>query len=430
MPKDKSRKGKGKAPSVAATAPPMTTVRSHTASANAEQLLMAPRRAISHSRSMSLGGSLDFLRETTTAAQMDPRRRSIGSPLDVANMDPNRVALSRPRTISTSLMQNSLAVDSPQGVPFPTGSTRATSPGPVESISSRRPHERTFSTASMNSRMLLAGVKEESRPHSTYEGEEEAPAKEDNPFALQPPSHTSRFDPKYAARARTTSNTSMGTRALLNDDRNSVMTGGGENFPRERRYSTTLELLRPKVLVMPSPLQSAAPPEPPQVDNRVRDGFTLSKDGPPLPPGARTSRRMSTLLSNSDTPPPIASNSFTPNPLNDLTYAQKLFRNTLAVDGHLDAYPEDLPRATEDGEQAQLYPVVPEIEETIPPPPPPETSAMRRPPGKLYGKSLIDDLETRKAQMRSKQRYIPIRLFHCCLLNASSGFSPATNGPQ
>ncbi len=269
----------------------------------------------------------------------------------------------------------------------------------------------------MNSRLLLAEVKEESRAQSFHEDDEEGLAKEDNPFALQPPTHTSRFDPKNAVRSRTISNASIGTRALLNDDRNSMMTGGGENFMRERRYSTTLDLLRPKVLVMPSPLQSVAAPEPPPPDNRVRDGFTLSKDGPPLPPGARTSRRLSTLLSDSDTPP-VPSNSFTPNPLNDLTYAQKLFRNTLAVGGHSDAYPEDLPRATEDGEQALLYPAPVEVEE-VPAPTlsVPETTAMKRAPGKLYGKSLIDDLESRKAQMRSKQRYIfNIRPVNCHLL--------------
>lgn len=402
MPKEKSRKGKGRAASVAATAPPTTTVRSHVPLTNAEQFLQAPRRAVSYSRSMSLGGNLDFIRETANASQFDGRRRSIASPLDVINMDINRAPFARPRSNSASLMQ-SLA-ESSQAIPFPTGPTRATSPGPSDSISTRRPHERTFSMASMNSRMLLADVKEESRPHSTYE-DEGPPAKEDNPFALQPPSQTSRFDPKYVEHARTISNASMGTRALLNDDRSSVMTAPGDNFHRERRYSTTLDLLRPKVLVMPSPLQSTAPPEPLQVDNRVRDGFTLSKDGPPLPPGARTSRRTSTLLGSSDVPPAIASNSFTPNPLNDLTYAQKLFRNTLAVDGHLDGYPEDLPRAREDGEQIELYPEEPEIEEVVLPPPPPEASSTKRPPGKLYGKSLIDDLETRKAQMRSKQRY-------------------------
>lgn len=397
MPKEK-KKGKGKAASVAATAPPTTTVRSHVPSTKAEQFLQNPRRAISYSRSLSLGNNLDFQEEVVGANQFDGRRRSIGSPLDAANMDINRTFLARPRSHSASLLQG--LTESPQAVPFPTGSTRATSPGPVESISPRRPHERTFSMASMNSRMLLPDVKEESRPHSTYE--EEVLPEEDNPFVLQPPSQTSRFDPKNAAHARTISNVSMGTHALVNDDQNSAMTGAGDHPYRERRYSTTLDLLRPKVLVMPSPLQSVAPPAPP-VDH-VRDGFTLSKDGPPLPPGARSARRTSILLGGSDVPAPIASNSFTPNPLNDLTSAQKLFRNTLAVEGHFDAYSEDLPRAKEDGEQIEIYPEEQLVEEAPLPPPPPEISSAKRPPGKLYGKSLIDDLESRKAQMRSKQR--------------------------
>jgi hypothetical protein len=113
---------------------------------------------------------------------------------------------------------------------------------------------------------------------------------------------------------------------------------------------------------------------------------------------------LSILLGIPDTPPPIASNSFTPNPLSDLTPSQQLFRNTLAVDGRFDTFPDDLPRAIEDGEQAQLYPEELEPEEPPPSPPLPDTSIPKRPPGKLYGKSLIDDLESRKAQMRSKQR--------------------------
>ncbi|KAF5364285.1 hypothetical protein D9756_000639 [Leucocoprinus leucothites] len=402
MPKDKSKRGKGKAPSVAATAPPTTTVRSHLPSTNPEQVFLAPRRAISYSRSMSLGGSVDFLREAGNAP-VDFRRRSIASPLDVADMEVNRSAFPRQRSSSTSLMQG-VAESSSQGVPFPTGSTRATSPGPSESVSGRRAHARTYSMASMNSRMMLGDVKEESRAHSAYDDDGEAPVQEDNPFALGAPSHTSRFDPKYGAHARTISNASLGTRALLNDDRNSVITGTGGDFTRERRFSTTLDLLRPKVLVMPSPLQSTAPQEPPSIDNRIRDGFTLSRDGPPLPPGARTSRRTSSFLDILDTAPPIASNSFTPNPLGDLTPSQQLFRNTLAVDGQLDAYPEDLPRATEEGQQAQLYPEEVEIEEPLPSPMLPDTTTPKRPPGKLFGKSLIDDLEMRKAQMRSKQR--------------------------
>jgi len=401
--KDKSGKGKGKVPSIAATAPPTTTVRPHLLPGS-EQAFLAPRRAISYSRSMSLGSSVDLLRQAGNAPSdsADSRRRSIASPLDVVNVEVNHATFPRHRSSSTGIMQDTVGPS--QGVPFPTGSTRATSPGPSEVATGRRVYSRTFSMASLNSRMMLGDVKEESRSQLTYDESGEVVVQEDNPFSLKPPSHTSRFDPKYAAHARTMSNASLGTRALLNDDSESIMTGVGGDFTRDRRYSTTLDLLRPKVLVMPSPLQSTAPPELSSIDSRIREGFTLSKDGPPLPPGARTNRRMSTLLGISDTVPRIASNSFTPNPLEDLTLSQQLFRNTLAIDGRFDALPADLPRATEEGEQAQLYPEEVEAEEPLPSPLHPEASAPKRPPGKLYGKSLIDDLEARKAQMRSKQR--------------------------
>lgn len=62
-----------------------------------------------------------------------------------------------------------------------------------------------------------------------------------------------------------------------------------------------------------------------------------------------------------------------------------------------------LPRATEDGVQ-----VHPDLSDEIVDVPVSGTVVVeegkRRPPGKLYGKSLIDDLEMRKAEMRGKQR--------------------------
>lgn len=79
------------------------------------------------------------------------------------------------------------------------------------------------------------------------------------------------------------------------------------------------------------------------------------------------------------------------------------------VDGQRDIAYSDLdtplPRATEDGEQVQLE--IPE-EEEVPPTEVPLDSIIPagRPAGKLYGKSLIDDLESRKAAMKSKQRYV------------------------
>jgi hypothetical protein len=53
-------------------------------------------------------------------------------------------------------------------------------------------------------------------------------------------------------------------------------------------------------------------------------------------------------------------------------------------------------------------PEIDEVDETPAPPVLPvvseEPSPPGRPAGKLFGKSLIDDLENRKANMRSKQR--------------------------
>ncbi|KIK65271.1 hypothetical protein GYMLUDRAFT_239822 [Collybiopsis luxurians FD-317 M1] len=111
---------------------------------------------------------------------------------------------------------------------------------------------------------------------------------EDNPFALAPPSQGSKFDskaaahaytmsnvymgsqllPKIAAHACTMSNRSMGSQMLFDNNSASTMTGRAP--PHENHYSTTLELLRPKVLVMPSPLQSANAPSPPP---KGRDGY-------------------------------------------------------------------------------------------------------------------------------------------------------------
>ena len=101
---------------------------------------------------------------------------------------------------------------------------------------------------------------------------------------------------------------------------------------------------------------------------------------------------------------PVASNSFTPNPRASLTLSQLTFRNTLLVDGQRDVAYADmdsrLQRATEDGQQVEEEPEpepdIPIVED--------EPTGPKRPAGKLYGRSLIDDLEARKAEMRGKQR--------------------------
>jgi hypothetical protein len=136
---------------------------------------------------------------------------------------------------------------------------------------------------------------------------------------------------------------------------------------------------------------------------QTRDGFHMSSGEPPLPPSARPTRRsavLSAIQPSSSLAPP---NPF-PGLRSNLTLSQMTFRNTLAVDGQNTVAP---PRATEDGQQVDF----PELDE--PPKPSPvesvpedqdEMPKPKRPAGKLYGRSLIDNLEDRKIQMRSKQR--------------------------
>ena len=272
-----------------------------------------------------------------------------------------------------------------------------------------RQHERIHSMASMTSRLIYDDPRQENIPleRISSSGMELENTEQDNPFAIHHPSHTSRFDPK-TARTRTQSNISMGSRVIMENHTGSIMTENRNAYSREPRYATTMDLLRPKVLVMPSPLQAVTPTMPKQPTTTARDGFEISTDGPPLPPGARTSRRLSsTSIMASETVP--SSNPFIPNPHIDLTLSQKTFRNTLLVGGRRGSYIDvdgGLPRATEDGEQVMVEELPKEETPPPPPTPPPEEELKaKRPAGKLYGKSLIDDLESRKAQMRSKQRY-------------------------
>lgn len=355
-------------------------------------------------RSMSVG-NLDNLANSMAE---ENRRKSFGSPLDLEQLEP--VPFLRNRVASQPL---------PDSVPFPTGSVRSPSPQPRQDDfrssvftsrfdpKSQPVFERQYSSGSQDPRSVLRGDDDEDagpRRRTMSNGSMDLLAEENNPFALRPPSTMSKFDPKAAAHARTMSNASMGTRMMLDDA--SVMTGQG----RERRYST-LELLRPKILVMPSPLQSSSGPVVPST-SQTRDGFLASAD-PPLPPGARSARRSTasfhTLDPSSSSAPPTASNLFTPNPRMNLTLSQLTFRNTLLVGGQRDVTYADidgtLPRAIEDGEQVQQ--TMPLVEDEAVPQivvPSEAQSKPGRPPGKLFGKSLIDDLESRKIEMRTKQR--------------------------
>jgi hypothetical protein len=369
------------------------------------------KRRIAGSRSMSMG-TMDGPGGAEPLA--DNRRRSFGSALDFAGTTPSQEPPLHNRHMSSHGL-----------ITYPPGS-EVLPPHPHSPTNSAGPSQvmrgRGNSGASMGSRYL--------------EGEQ-------NPFSIRPPSpdRASRFDPKVALK-RSPSGATLATvasRDLLFDDgqvpasRTSILDPRTVGYPRQsanmslkalipfeddkvstmtgytggRPYST-LELLRPKVLVMPSPLQEIVPQTaPPPVT--PKEGFTLTSDGPPLPPGARSARRPPTLEPSSSLSVPTVSNAFTPNPRMSLTLSQLTFRNTLMVGGQRDVAYSDLhdtlPRATEDGEQIRpaspVQDVVPEVRPTRI-----EPTNPGRPPGRLYGKSLIDDLEGRKAQMRSKQRYV------------------------
>lgn len=138
------------------------------------------------------------------------------------------------------------------------------------------------------------------------------------------------------------------------------------------RYSTSAvtrinrSSLRPNVLLMPSPLADSEGSLHPDV--KVPDGFV--RGDKPLPAEAKTKGRRPGL---------------------PLSLSQKTFRSSLLVDGKRD-YEEYFVGSSEiEGEMG-----VSSRDITI--------DAIQRRPGKLYGKSLIDELEARKAMMKGKQR--------------------------
>ena len=380
-------------------------------------------------RSLSMGNIDSAFIDSASVPTQETRRRSLGSALELAEHSSSELTpRQRPSTIHDAIGRIQAAPPL-HSIPFPTQSVRSASPGPYDGLTGPS-RDRAQSVGSMGSRDLLAE-------------EEELP----NPFALEPPppSNASRFDPKARARAMSVGTMgSVGSRNMLAEDAPlrspsrssrldpthtrtysnasmlrdydgaSVMSGGPtrRQTMRDRPY-TTVELMRPKVLIMPSPLQAQAQNVvAPTSAGVAREGFEFSADGPPLPHGIRSNstQRLSSglLLGNaSGSAVPLASNSFTPNPRANLTLSQLTFRNTLMVGGQRDVAYADidsgLRRATEDGEQ--VIEEVPE-EEIARPVTVVVDEQDNRPPGKLYGRSLVDELERRKATMRSKQRYV------------------------
>jgi hypothetical protein len=384
-------------------------------------------------RSLSMGNldSFGTLDSPSPAVPDHARRRSLGSALELGNQQASRLPTrQRPSSIHDAI-DRIPAAPPLHSIPFPTQSLRSTSPGPYDGFTGPS-RDRAPSMGSMGSKDLLAEAEEES-----------------NPFAVDPPApnNASRFDPKARARAMSVATMgSIGSRNILAEDNqprslspssrldptrtrtlsNATMLRDNDSFMggvpsryqtnRDRPYSTA-ELMRPKVLVMPSPLQGMNAVAPNSLA-MGREGFEIMTDGPPLPHGARSNssnRLTSGGLGNAPGSIPVASNSFTPNPRANLTLSQLTFRNTLMVGGQRDvAYADidtDLRRATEDGEQ-----IVDEVLREEPARPVTvvvdEPEGNNRPPGKLYGRSLVEVLEQRKAVMRSKQRYVPKALFH------------------
>lgn len=414
-----------------------------------------PQRRRQHtSRSLSMGDFGAGGAFLDAQLSTDRRRRSAGDALEEHEMQLSQEPLQRRRASSHVLIESLPSAPPLHSVPFPTSASRSGSPAPYDNerpasrpvshgsnhlLEDRRPrHSRTYSSNSLGPTKLLD---EENmfavRPPSPDRASRFDPKAnhtrtisnatmgtmasrnllidEGNAFAIRPPSPTrsSKFDPKLAAHARTMSNASLGSRMMLDNDGISFMGGasmmsGHPQQSGDRPYSV-IDLLRPKVLVMPSPLQPASGPKEPEPP-KLRDGFHLSTDGPPLPPGARSARATSAAYD----PSPVASHLFTPNPRMSLSLSQLAFRNTLMIGGERDVTYSDidrtLPRATEEGEQMQILIEEPEVDE-VPAPAPvvlEDHSLPGRPAGKLFGKSLIDDLENRKANMRNKQRYVSL----------------------
>lgn len=431
--RDKKGKGKGKARAEGLPNPHPAPLQGQTVGANGETVKSRGARSMSMGtlNNFGLGGA--FL-EVGQGNGPDSLGR-LGSPMDLERMESAQLPLQR-RRASTHALIEGLPVQPPlHSVPFPSASVRSLSPGPEETLrpgSSRLDlqggHTRTRSNASLGSKFLSRDPNEETIERSpsldlasrfgfrTDHGRTVSIASvgnlasnsvsaDDNPFTVRPPSpsRSSRFDPKVRSRP---ASTELAGAHVVTDEVEL-------DSPRDRPYST-VELLRPKVLVMPSPLQTNAPRQAPQPQPvaRPRDGFVTSTDGPPLPPGVRSMRPPSQFEPSG---PLVASNSFTPNPRASLSLSQLAFRNTLVVGGQRDISFSDidryLPRAEQEGEQVKFDDEKEEEKESpppasipLPPPPPPTEIELKRPAGKLYGWSLIDNLEHRKAEMKQKAR--------------------------
>ena len=226
--------------------------------------------------------------------------------------------------------------------------------------------------------------------------EEELP----NPFSLPAPAggRVSRFDPKAASHQRSMSQSSYGperpdSRATgyfrPADGASEQRSPGGPTSPRDPQVR--LSLLRPKTLLMPTPLQGQADPSNSAPSSSVdKRGFLAGQR--PLPPGAV---RPDSLLGSL---PTLRSS-------NALSLSQKMFSDSLTVDGAKGQY--FLGGAAADGEVAfrRIGGRPEEVGES-------ERDLIReqggtedwRPVRPVSGLSLMDKLEERKAAQQGKRR--------------------------
>ncbi|KAG9040175.1 hypothetical protein FRB95_000104 [Tulasnella sp. JGI-2019a] len=349
------------------------------------------RRLPMHRRPMSMGDIdnlviRDPLKHTRAAPTVIDYKKSVHTNLDFSphlglpydedslhsTEDENFNSVSFP-TKSTPIQSPTIEAENPFAVPLPNPDRMSRfdpkavevehrrsigSSSQLDGIKSSDPTQRRLSIRSMGSQMLLDA-------------------------ASNIPAHP---------RSRTNSMGTMGTKLMDGQ----VLSPESIAPPKEKeiRRPSRIELMRPKVLVMPSPLQNSAS----QLDKGARDGFFRSEGGGfPLPPGSRPEARPGSSLRGMSTLAP--SQSF--NPRTSMSLSQLTFRQTLMVGGQRDpAYADldqHLQRAEVDGEQAARDWSDDEEELEF------DGKALRQ-PGKLYGTSLIDSLEARKAVIKGQQR--------------------------
>nr|ODN91871.1 hypothetical protein L203_01125 [Cryptococcus depauperatus CBS 7841] len=293
------------------------------------------------------------------------------------------------------------------------------------------------SPSSMNGTRSLSSLSRNMALPSTTDTEEMLEDLGPNPFALPapPPQMGSRFDPKileeqrrssFETAPRLSSSRSGSRMSLMLDVQTSRHSTDmskikdqipsppiqpslrvGEEYseiptPKRfgrplmpQRYSTSAltlmnrRSLRPNTLIMPSPLTGI---ERSAIEIPVPEGFI--RGDKPLPPNARTQGKRLGI---------------------PLSLSQRTFRGSLVVDGRRDDK-EWLGGVEIDGEVGMS---INELDEGV----------IERRPGKLYGRSLIDELEARKSIIKGKQRVFTGDSRPAMMSRSSVSFDPSLSLP-